>query len=43
MVPNSMGAVVTFFALQSEGRVPAMLNFSTGISNMLAAIRAAPT
>jgi acyl-[acyl-carrier-protein]-phospholipid O-acyltransferase/long-chain-fatty-acid--[acyl-carrier-protein] ligase len=41
MVPNSMGAVVTFFALQSEGRVPAMLNFSTGVSNMLAAIRAA--
>jgi acyl-[acyl-carrier-protein]-phospholipid O-acyltransferase/long-chain-fatty-acid--[acyl-carrier-protein] ligase len=41
MVPNSMGAVVTFFALQSQGRVPAMLNFSAGVSNMLAAIKAA--
>ena len=41
MVPNSNAAVVTFFALQSQGRVPSMLNFSTGLANMLAAIRAA--
>lgn len=41
MVPNSVGAVVTFFALQSQGRVPAMLNFSTGLANMQAAITAA--
>jgi len=41
MVPNSKAAVVTFFALQSQGRVPAMLNFSTGLANMQAAIRAA--
>jgi acyl-[acyl-carrier-protein]-phospholipid O-acyltransferase/long-chain-fatty-acid--[acyl-carrier-protein] ligase len=41
MVPNSKGAVVTFFALQSQGRVPAMLNFSTGLANMLSAIVAA--
>ena len=41
MVPNSVGAVVTFFALQSHGRVPAMLNFSTGLANMQAAIAAA--
>lgn len=30
MLPNSAGAVVTFFALQAFGRVPAMLNFSSG-------------
>ncbi len=41
MVPNSAAAGVTFFALQSHGRVPAMLNFSSGLTNMLAAINAA--
>ncbi len=30
LLPNSVGAVVTFFALQLMGRVPAMLNFSAG-------------
>jgi acyl-[acyl-carrier-protein]-phospholipid O-acyltransferase/long-chain-fatty-acid--[acyl-carrier-protein] ligase len=41
MLPNSVGAVATFFGLQAFGRVPAMLNFSTGTKNMLAAIEAA--
>ena len=41
MVPNSTGAAVTFFALQAFGRVPAMLNFSTGLKNMLAALKTA--
>ena len=41
MLPNSVGVVATFFALQAFGRVPAMLNFSTGTKNMLAAIEAA--
>lgn len=41
MVPNSVGAVAAFFGLQAFGRVPAMLNFSTGTKNMLAAIEAA--
>ncbi|MFP6741345.1 MAG: acyl-[ACP]--phospholipid O-acyltransferase [Alphaproteobacteria bacterium] len=41
MLPNSVGAVATFFGLQAYGRVPAMLNFSTGTKNMLAAILAA--
>ena len=40
MLPNSVGAVVTFFALQAFGRVPAMLNFSTGTKNMIAALAA---
>ncbi|MGH7555769.1 MAG: 1-acyl-sn-glycerol-3-phosphate acyltransferase, partial [Longimicrobiales bacterium] len=30
LLPTSRAAVVTFFGLQAEGRVPAMLNFSTG-------------
>ena len=30
MLPNAVGTVVTFFALQSQGRVPAMMNFTAG-------------
>jgi acyl-[acyl-carrier-protein]-phospholipid O-acyltransferase / long-chain-fatty-acid--[acyl-carrier-protein] ligase len=41
LLPNVVGAGVTFFALQAVGRVPAMLNFSTGAANMLLACRAA--
>ncbi|MCH8189450.1 MAG: AMP-binding protein, partial [Proteobacteria bacterium] len=41
MLPNSVGAAVTFFALQAFGRVPAMLNFSTGTKNMVSALAAA--
>jgi acyl-[acyl-carrier-protein]-phospholipid O-acyltransferase / long-chain-fatty-acid--[acyl-carrier-protein] ligase len=41
LLPTSRGAVVTFFALQAEQRVPAMLNFSTGPSAAEAACRAA--
>jgi acyl-[acyl-carrier-protein]-phospholipid O-acyltransferase/long-chain-fatty-acid--[acyl-carrier-protein] ligase len=41
LLPTSRAAVVTFFALQAERRLPAMLNFSTGLSNVLAACRAA--
>ena len=41
MLPNSVGAVVTFFALQATGRVPAMLNVSSGASGMEAACRVA--
>lgn len=41
MLPNTVGCVVTFFGLQAFGRVPAMLNFSTGAKNMLAALAAA--
>ena len=42
MLPGSAGAVVTFFfALQSQGRVPAMLNFSAGPTAMAAACRVA--
>ncbi|MBV9521887.1 MAG: acyl-[ACP]--phospholipid O-acyltransferase, partial [Alphaproteobacteria bacterium] len=41
LLPNSVGLAVTFFALQATGRVPALLNFSTGAAGMLAACRAA--
>jgi acyl-[acyl-carrier-protein]-phospholipid O-acyltransferase/long-chain-fatty-acid--[acyl-carrier-protein] ligase len=41
LLPNSVGAVVTFFALQAFGRVPAMLNYSTGLKNIKAACTAA--
>lgn len=41
LLPNSVGAVVAFFGLQSCGRVPAMLNFSSGARAMLSACRTA--
>ena len=41
LLPNSVGGVVTFFALQAFGRVPAMLNFSTGVANMQSACKTA--
>jgi acyl-[acyl-carrier-protein]-phospholipid O-acyltransferase / long-chain-fatty-acid--[acyl-carrier-protein] ligase len=41
MLPNSAGAAVTFFALQTIGRVPAMINFTAGAQNVLAACKAA--
>ena len=41
MLPSATGAMVTFFALQAFGRVPAMLNFSAGAAAMLAACKAA--
>jgi acyl-[acyl-carrier-protein]-phospholipid O-acyltransferase/long-chain-fatty-acid--[acyl-carrier-protein] ligase len=41
LLPNATAAAVTFFALQAEGRVPAMLNFSTGAQAMRAACQAA--
>ena len=41
MLPNSAGVAVTFFALQTIGRVPAMLNFTAGPQNVEAACRAA--
>ena len=41
LLPNSAGVAVVFMALQTIGRVPAMLNFSAGPVNVLAAMRAA--
>ena len=41
LLPNANGTLVTLFALQAYGRVPAMLNFSAGAEAMLSACRAA--
>ncbi len=41
LLPNSAGVAVVFIALQTIGRVPAMLNFSAGPVNVLAAMKAA--
>jgi len=41
LLPNSAGAAVCLFALVARGRVPAMLNFSTGPRNLAAACRTA--
>ncbi|MBK8816543.1 MAG: AMP-binding protein [Methylococcaceae bacterium] len=40
-LPNSAKTLVTILALQARGRVPAMLNYSTGSANMLSACRIA--
>lgn len=37
LLPNMAATIVTFFGLQAYGRVPAMLNFSTGSKNVLSA------
>ncbi len=41
LLPNSVGCVVSFFALQFYGRTPAMLNYSAGVANLRAACKAA--
>lgn len=41
LLPNSVAAIVTFFGMQAHHRIPAMLNFSSGIQNVLLACRTA--
>jgi acyl-[acyl-carrier-protein]-phospholipid O-acyltransferase / long-chain-fatty-acid--[acyl-carrier-protein] ligase len=41
MLPNANGAAVTILGLMSAGRVPAMINFTSGPANILAACKAA--
>lgn len=41
LLPNSNGTAVSFFALQAYGRVPAMLNYTSGLGNLRAALQAA--
>jgi acyl-[acyl-carrier-protein]-phospholipid O-acyltransferase / long-chain-fatty-acid--[acyl-carrier-protein] ligase len=38
LLPNTNGAVLTFFGLQSGGRVAAMLNYTAGPANIASAI-----
>ncbi|MCK9541841.1 MAG: acyl-[ACP]--phospholipid O-acyltransferase [Novosphingobium sp.] len=37
LLPNVNGVAVAFFALQAQGRVPAMLNFTVGLANLRSA------
>jgi len=39
LLPTGAGAIISFFALQSRGRVPAMLNFTAGAKNLRAACK----
>ena len=41
LLPNASAAVASFFALHAAWRIPAMLNYSTGLGNMQAACRLA--
>ncbi|WP_428536270.1 acyl-[ACP]--phospholipid O-acyltransferase [Rhodopila sp.] len=41
MLPNAVGAAITFFALQSQARVPAMMNFTAGADAILSCCAAA--
>lgn len=41
MLPTGAGAIISLFALISRGRTPAMLNFTAGSKNLLAACKAA--
>jgi acyl-[acyl-carrier-protein]-phospholipid O-acyltransferase/long-chain-fatty-acid--[acyl-carrier-protein] ligase len=41
MLPNSTAGAAAFFAFTSRGRVPCMINFSSGIKNISACCRAA--
>lgn len=41
MLPNSIANAVTFFAMQAIHRVPAMINFSAGIHNIVSACQLA--
>jgi len=41
LLPSSMGVVVTYYGLHAHGRVPVMLNFTSGERNVKAAVQAA--
>jgi acyl-[acyl-carrier-protein]-phospholipid O-acyltransferase/long-chain-fatty-acid--[acyl-carrier-protein] ligase len=41
MLPNANAAVVTILGLMTTGRVPAMINFTSGAANILAGCKAA--
>ena len=41
MLPNMVGSAITFFAMQAAGRVPAMINFTSGPSNVISACKTA--
>ena len=43
MLPNTAATVITFMGCQLYGRVPSMINFSTGVKNILSCCKTAKT
>lgn len=41
LLPNTISGAITFFAMLAYGRIPAMLNYSTGIKNIVIACQTA--
>ena len=41
MLPNAVGSAITFFAMQAYGRVPAMINFTSGASAIISSCETA--
>lgn len=41
LLPNTVSCVITFFSLLAYDRIPAMLNYSTGINNVILACKTA--
>lgn len=41
LLPNAVGALISFLALHLHGRIPAMLNFTAGVQGMIAACETA--
>ena len=41
MLPTSAASVIAFFAVSAYGRVPAMLNFTSGAAGLMSALRTA--
>ncbi len=41
LLPTSVNTMITFFGLEAYGRVPAMLNYSSGVKNIISCCQAA--
>ena len=41
MLPTSLASVITFFAVSAFGRIPTMMNFTSGAAGMVSAVRTA--
>lgn len=41
MLPNAVGTAITFFGMQAFGRVPAMINFTSGAVNIISSCQTA--
>ena len=41
MLPNMVGSAILFFGIQAAGRIPAMINFTSGTSNIISSCKTA--